>query len=82
MIKNAKPPKVDSDLLDYVKNRLRLNYIEFDEIMMCLVLTYRDYPNYKKRFELLRPSFNRLAKANLVPLSFYLKYYLPAKALK
>ena len=50
--------------------------------MMCPVLTYRDYPNYKKRFELLRPSVNRLAKANLVPLSFYLKYYFPAKAPK
>ena len=36
--------------------------------------SYRDYPTYKRRFEILRPLFFILAKANLVPMSFYLKY--------
>ena len=80
MIEYAKPPKVDSDLIDYVKKRLGLSDIDFDEIMRGPIRTYLDYPSYKKRFELLRPLFNMLAKANLVPLSFYLKYCFPAKA--
>ncbi|SVB87449.1 uncharacterized protein METZ01_LOCUS240303 [marine metagenome] len=36
-----------------------------------------DYPTYKKRFENLRPLFHLLAKADLVPMSFYLKYCFP-----
>ena len=38
-----------------------------------------EFPNYKKRFERLRPLFFILAKANLVPMSFYLKYCFPSK---
>jgi len=41
--------------------------------------TYRDYKTYKKRFELFRPLFYILAKSNLVPMSFYLKYCFPIK---
>ena len=40
--------------------------------------SWHDYPTYKKRFERLRPLFAMLAKANLVPMSFYLKYCFPA----
>jgi hypothetical protein len=36
--------------------------------------TFRDYPTYKGRFERLRPLFWMLAEANLVPMSFYIKY--------
>jgi hypothetical protein len=45
---------------------------------------FRDFKTYKKRFENLRPLFKILAKANLVPMSFYLKYCfpLPDKPLK
>ncbi|GAB1465738.1 hypothetical protein MASR2M54_12380 [Aliarcobacter cryaerophilus] len=38
---------------------------------------WQEYPTYKKTFELLRPLFKILAKANLVPMSFYLKYCFP-----
>ena len=41
--------------------------------------SWTDYPTYKKRFESLRPLFYVLAKANLVPMSFYLKYCFPVK---
>jgi hypothetical protein len=39
--------------------------------------SWYEYPTYKKRFELLRPIFKLLASANLVPMSFYLKYCFP-----
>jgi hypothetical protein len=42
--------------------------------------SWQDYPTYKRRFERLRPLFSVLAKADLVPMSFYLKYCFPAKA--
>jgi tRNA(Ile)-lysidine synthase TilS/MesJ len=82
IIEYSKPPKVDPDLIDYVKKRLELNDVEFEEIMRGPIRSYRDYPSYKKRFERFRPLFKILAKANLVPLSFYLKYCFPAKDLK
>jgi hypothetical protein len=36
--------------------------------------TWRDFKTYKQRFERLRPMFYLMAKAQLVPMSFYLKY--------
>ena len=41
--------------------------------------TFRDFRTYKRRFERLRPLFFLLARANLVPMSFYLKYCFPLK---
>ena len=38
---------------------------------------WSDYQTYKKRFEIMRPIFKTLAKLNLVPMSFYLKYCFP-----
>ena len=39
--------------------------------------SFRDYKTYKRRFELLRPLFFLLARANRVPMTFYLKYCFP-----
>jgi hypothetical protein len=41
--------------------------------------SWHEYPTYKRRFERMRPLFSVLAKADLVPMSFYLKYCFPAK---
>ncbi len=68
------PPYMEPELLDYFKKRLGLSDGEFDRIMDLPGRSYRDYPTYKKRFERLRPLFYILAKANLVPMSFYIKY--------
>jgi hypothetical protein len=35
---------------------------------------WTDFKTYKRRFELLKPLFFLMAKSNLVPTSFYLKY--------
>jgi len=73
------PPSVELDLVDYVKKRLSLSTREYDEIMDTPPKSWHEYPTYKKQFEMLRPLFAILAKANLVPMSFYLKYCFPMK---
>lgn len=69
-----KPPYMEEGLVDYFKKRLRMSDDEFVATLKRPNKTYRDYPTYKKRFERLRPFFYVLAKANLVPMSFYIKY--------
>lgn len=71
------PPHVEKDLVEYFKKRLNLSDEEYEEIMARRPKSWQEYPTYKKRFELLRPLFKILAKANLVPMSFYLKYCFP-----
>ncbi len=73
------PPHIEDELLDYFKKRMKLSNTEFDDIMARPVKSYKDYKTYKKRFETFRPLFYMLAKRNLVPMSFYLKYCFPAK---
>jgi N-acetyl sugar amidotransferase len=70
----AQPPYQEPELLAYFKKRLNLSEEEFNEIMSRPHKSFRDYKTYKKRFEKLRPLFFMLAKANLVPMSFYIKY--------
>jgi hypothetical protein len=76
------PPKVEDDLLAYFKKRLELTDEEYESVMQESPKYWQDYPTYKGRFELLRPLFLVLAKANLVPMSFYLKYCFPSKRAK
>jgi N-acetyl sugar amidotransferase len=64
----------------YVKKRLGLSSEEYKQIMNGPTRTFRDFKTYKKRFERLRPLFFVFAKANLVPMSFYLKYCFPLKS--
>lgn len=69
-----KPPHLEVDLIEYFIKRLNLSNEEFEEIMNRPKKTFRDYKTYKKKFENYRPLFYLLAKANLVPMSFYIKY--------
>jgi N-acetyl sugar amidotransferase len=73
-------PYVEKDLLGYFRKRLGLTTEEYERVMEELPKSWTEYPTYKKWFELLRPLFSVLAKANLVPMSFYLKYCFPAKS--
>jgi len=74
------PPTVERQLLEYFLKRLGVSALEFDRVMKEPPRHWSDYPTYKRRFERLRPLFAALAKADLVPMSFYLKYCFPAKA--
>lgn len=73
------PIKEDPELIEYVKKRLELNDQEYEAVFKSDKRSFRDFKTYKKRFEQLRPLFAILAKANLVPTSFYLKYCFPFK---
>ena len=74
------PPEVENELLAYFKKRLGLSDAEYDRIMQAPPRSWREFPTYKRRFERLRPLFAMLARRNLVPMSFYLKYCFPVKA--
>lgn len=74
-----KPPEVEGELLAYFKKRLDLTDQEYEKVMNREPRSWYEFRTYKKRFERLRPFFSILAKANLVPMSFYLKYCFPAK---
>lgn len=72
-------PYVEDELLSYFEKRIGLSDEEFRRIMARPPRAWQEFKTYKKRFERLRPLFKILAKANLVPTSFYLKYCFPAK---
>ncbi len=72
------PPHVEPELVSYFKKRLDLSDREYERIMQEPPRSWHEFPTYKKRFERLRPLFHLLAQANLVPMSFYLKYCFPA----
>ena len=74
----SQPPKVEYELLAYFKKRLELSDEEYERIMRLPPKNWQDYPTYKRRFEQLRPLFAVLARHNLVPMSFYLKYCFPS----
>jgi N-acetyl sugar amidotransferase len=67
------------EIIAYVKKRLDLTDDEYERLMKGKNRSFRDFKTYKRRFEALRPMFFVLAKANFVPMSFYLKYCFPFK---
>ena len=71
------PRTADPELITMVKKRLGLDEAEFGRLMTMPKKSYRDYPTYKRRFELLRPFFWLMWKANRVPKSFYVKFCKP-----
>lgn len=73
------PRTIEADLLDYFKRRLGLTDADYERLMSAPTRSWTEYPTYKQRFERLRPLFAVLARANLVPMSFYLKYCFPVR---
>lgn len=73
------PPHIEDELVAYFCKRLGLSMDEYERIMASTPHYWYEFPTYKKRFERLRPLFAVLAKANFVPMSFYLKYCFPTK---
>ncbi len=62
------------ELEEYFIKRIGLTTQEYAAVMTGTKKTYKDFKTYKKRFETLRPLFYIMARAGLVPLSFYIKY--------
>lgn len=71
------PPGIPEDLVEMVKKRLQLDDDEFEAAMSLPLRTWRDFPTYKRAFELLRPIFAPLVATGRVPKSFYLKFCFP-----
>jgi len=78
----AQPPHMEEGLLDYVKKRLALSDIEFEALMTLPKRYYVDFKNYKRTFERMRHFFYLMAKWDLIPWSFYLKYTLPHEVIR
>ena len=76
------PAKIEEELVSYLQKRLDLDANLYEKVMNSFPKNWTEYPTYKKRFERLRPLFFLLAKANLVPMAFYLKYCFPTEAPK
>ncbi len=74
------PPFMEDELVNYFKKRLGLTDELYEQVMSAPGRNWTEFPTYKKRFERFRPLFHVLAKANMVPMSFYLKYCFPTKA--
>jgi len=68
------PPHAEPELVDYFRKRLGFSEDEYNTIMNGPRKNFRDYKTYKRRFERLEPLCFLLAKASLVPMSFYIKY--------
>lgn len=67
-------PENDPELVDIFKKRLKLSDQKFHELMSAPIKSYRDYKTYKPTFEKMRPFFYLMAKMELIPWSFYIKY--------
>jgi hypothetical protein len=76
------PPHIEDGLVDYIKKRMNFTDEEYAKVMAAKPKYWYEYPTYKKRFERLRPLFAILAKSNLVPKSFYMKYCFPVSYAK
>lgn len=68
------PPAMDSNLLDMILKRLQLSKGSFLELMHAPKRSYSDFPTYKPLFKQFRPFFYLMAKLELIPMSFYVKY--------
>lgn len=73
---NSKP-YIEENLIDYFMKRMNYNDEDLKNIINGEKKYWHQFKTYKKRFEFLRPLFYILAKSNLVPMSFYLKYCFP-----
>jgi N-acetyl sugar amidotransferase len=73
------PVDADPELIAFVCKRVGFSQSAYNDVMAGPRRSWWEFKTYKKRFERLRPLFAILAKANLVPMSFYLKYCFPAQ---
>lgn len=68
------PPDFDPELIVMVKKRLGFSDDEFEHYMTMPKHTFREFRTYKSTFERMRPFFWLMAKMDLIPMSFYIKY--------
>src|SRR3989304_610121 len=69
-----RPPEFAPELIAMVKKRLGFSDDEFEHYMTMPKKSFRDLKTYKPLFEKMRPFFWVMAKMDLIPMSFYIKY--------
>ncbi len=74
MARYSQPIPDNKELTDYFIKRIGIGSTQYSSVMNGEKKTYKDFKTYKKRFETLRPFFYLMAKAGLVPMSFFIKY--------
>jgi tRNA(Ile)-lysidine synthase TilS/MesJ len=72
-----KPIECPEEILRLVKKRFDFDDETFERVMNLPKKSWRDYPNYKRTFELLRPLFGFLVRHGRLPQSFYMKFCFP-----
>ncbi len=77
-----KEPYKEPEIVEYFCKRLGITKEEYESKMKEKPRYWYEFKTYKKTFERLRPLFFILAKSNLVPYSFYLKYCFPSEVNK
>ena len=70
----SEAPEADYESVEVLKKRLNLTDEAFLRYMTMPKKTYKDFKTYKQTFERMRPFFYLMAKAELIPWSFYVKY--------
>jgi len=73
----SRPQAYDKEMVEMVLKRLGVSAQEFEGLMNLPRRTYRDFRNYKRTFERMRPFWWLMYKLNRVPKSFYLKFCFP-----
>lgn len=73
----SNPQEYDDELVEMVLKRLGFTQSEFDNLIDLPRKTYRDFQNYKKTFEWMRPFWWLMYKLDRVPKSFYMKFCFP-----
>lgn len=70
----TEPPAFDPGIVAMLKKRLGFDDDEFERCMTMPKRSFRDFRTYKQLFERMRPFFWLMAKMDLIPMSFYIKY--------
>lgn len=70
----GRPPECDLEIVELVKKRLGYDNDDFIKLMCLPKKSYKEYKTYKPLFEKLRGFFYLMAKMDLIPMSFYMKY--------
>lgn len=65
------------ELLGLVRKRFEMTVDELERAVSQPTKSWREFPNYKKNFEQLRPLFALLYRTGRIPRSFYIKFCFP-----
>lgn len=70
----SEAPEVDMSLIEMILKRWQLTEADFIALMNLPQKRYTDFKTYKPTFERMSPFFYLMAKAEMIPWSFYMKY--------